>query len=160
MRLPTSLIPSRLTGAHVAAFMGLAFLTIVGANTALVVAATGSFPGIVVKNSYVASQDFEARRAAARATGWTVTPGWEDGRLVVAVTGAEGPVDALNVTAVIGRPAEDTHDRAVLLRPAGEGRYVVTAALAPGRWQARIALSPEGAAAAPMTVRHVFSVAR
>ena len=36
-----------------------AFAVVIAANAALVIAATGSFPGLVVASSYVASQDFE-----------------------------------------------------------------------------------------------------
>ncbi|MEM9783295.1 MAG: FixH family protein [Pseudomonadota bacterium] len=148
----------RLKGWHVAACMGGAFLTIVTANMALVVAATGSFPGLVVANSYIASQDFEARKAAFADTGLTLAPAWEDGRLTLGVTGEDGAtVDGLHVTASIGRPTFDSADRMIVLLPVEAG-YGAPLALEPGRWQAHFVLSGENGA--PVQMTHRFTISR
>ena len=61
------------TGRHMLAGHPRVLRPIIAVNVAMVVAATGTWPGLVVENSYVASQDFnelarkrprpEARRA-------------------------------------------------------------------------------------------------
>ncbi|MGF1552693.1 MAG: FixH family protein [Paracoccaceae bacterium] len=135
-----------LEGRHVLAITLTAFATIVTANMALVVAATGSFPGTVVEDAYVAGVGWDDRVAAQDALGWRVgarhTP---DGRLAVAVEDAAGaPVRGLVVDAMVGRPARAGTDRAVTLRREGD-LHIAALDLAPGLW--RVALSIEGGTA-------------
>ena len=67
----------------------------------------GTFPGLVVKNSYVASQGWDRRTAAQRALGWTAAADYGNGVLRVAMTGRDGmPVRGLRVVAVVGRLGE------------------------------------------------------
>ena len=63
----------QLTGWHVATMFGLAFGTIIAVNLTLAFNAVRTFPGLEVKNSYVASQAFQAERAAQSALGWTAS---------------------------------------------------------------------------------------
>ncbi|GMG83451.1 FixH family protein [Paralimibaculum aggregatum] len=143
-----------LTGRKVLLMAVGAFAVVIGANIALVVAATGSFPGLIVKNSYVASQGWDARTKALRALGWSTAAGYGDGRLRVEVTGADGaPVEALEMTAVVGRPARDLADRTVPLAPVAGG-YEAEIALAPGNWLARLSVAgaPDFAATARLHV--------
>mgnify|MGYP001760938923 FL=1 len=63
-----------LTGKHVLAITLVAFGVIIGVNVLMAVKAVGTFPGLEVANSYVASQDFDRERAAQAALDWTVTP--------------------------------------------------------------------------------------
>jgi len=62
----------QLTGRHVLMIFVGAFTVIIGVNIALAYNAVRTFPGLEVKNSYVASQEFNTRRAAQVALGWTV----------------------------------------------------------------------------------------
>ncbi len=55
------------TGRHAAAVFVGAFAVIIAVNVALAVSAVRTFPGLEVANSYVASQEFNARRAAQEA---------------------------------------------------------------------------------------------
>ena len=48
-----------LTGKHVLAITLVAFGVIIGVNVLMAVKAVGTFPGLEVANSYVASQDFD-----------------------------------------------------------------------------------------------------
>ena len=130
--------PKPLTGRKVLAIMVGAFGVIIAANLAMLVAATGTFPGLVVKNSYVASQGWDARTAAQEALGWTATVGHADGRLAVAITGADGrPVRGLDVTAVVGRPASGREDVTLMLAEGREG-YAAPMALGPGLWRVAV----------------------
>ena len=128
-----------LTGGKVLAMLLGAFAVIIAANLAMLFAATGSFPGLVVKNSYVASQGWDARTAAQRALGWTATVGHDGETLTVAISGAEGePVRGLDVTAVVGRPASGAEDTALAMAEDIDG-YVAPVPLGPGRWRVDVA---------------------
>lgn len=60
-------------GWHVFAMFAFAFGIIISVNLTLAYNAVRTFPGLEVKNSYVASQNFDADRAAQLALGWEVS---------------------------------------------------------------------------------------
>ncbi len=132
-----------LTGRTVLIIAVSAFGVVIAANMALVVAATGSFPGLIVKNSYVASQGWDARTEAQRALGWEARVGHADGRLAVRIEAGGAPVRGLEVRALVGRPATDAEDRRLALVETGEG-YAAPVELDPGLW--RVALEATDAA--------------
>lgn len=120
-----------LTGRHVLTIAVLAFGIIIAVNMVMLFAATGSFPGLVVKNSYIASQQWNAKTDLAKARGWTAAVRYSGGQLVVNVTDASGaPVTAGPIEARIGRPARDDNDRTMKI-VAGQG---VAVDLDPGLW--------------------------
>lgn len=124
-----------LTGRKVLCIALGAFGTIIAANMTLAVAAVGSFPGLEVKNGYIASQTFEAERAAQTRLGWTASARHVDGQLRIDVLDAAGKALRLDaLTARVGRPtgrAVDMTDR--LVQEAGG--YAIPAALEPGLWR-------------------------
>jgi nitrogen fixation protein FixH len=126
------------TGKHALAVFGGAFGIIIAVNLILAWSAVATFPGLEVKNSYVASQSFDARRTAQQALGWTAEAALRDGRLVVSLRDADGqPVQAAQVTALVGRPTHTGDDVAPAL--AFDGRdYVGRAELATGAWMVRL----------------------
>ncbi len=72
-------------------------------NLTLAFQAVNTFPGLVTKNSYVASQSFDADRAAQDGLGWTLETDVADGVLTLAITDSAGtPVNPAPVT----KPAE------------------------------------------------------
>ena len=98
--------PRPLTGRKVLLIAVAAFAVILAANLAMLLAATGTFPGLVVKNSYVASQGWDRKTEAQRALGWRAAADYGDGTVRVAMTGRDGaPVRGLSVVAVVGRAA-------------------------------------------------------
>lgn len=110
------------------------FGIIIGVNIVMAVTAVRSFPGVEVANSYVASQQFDRDRAAQQALGWTVAPVYEDGRLSVKISDAQGlpaPVQALNIT--VSRPTQKRDDVTPQMRYSG-GLWVADLPLAPGSW--------------------------
>lgn len=123
-----------LTGRHVAAIFGGAFAVIIAVNVALAVSAVGTFPGLVVKNSYVASQEFELRRDAQDALDWTVAARVEGGRLHLAIDGPDGPVEPAAIKARIGRATFVAEDREPDLVWTGAGYEADLPGLAPGQW--------------------------
>lgn len=130
--------PRPLTGRKVLLIAVAAFGVILAANLAMLFAATSTFPGLVVKNSYVASQNWDRKTEAQRALGWKAAASYGDGALRVAMTGRDGaPVTGLNVVAVVGRPASTREDVRLELAEGAEG-YAAPLVLAPGMWRVMI----------------------
>ncbi|WP_415183433.1 FixH family protein [Phaeovulum sp.] len=123
-----------LTGKKVLIIVVSAFAVIIGVNLVMAWQAIATFPGLEVANSYVASQDFDADRAAQEALGWQITPEYGDGTISLIIrdrAGLPAPVDTLAV--VIGRPTHVRDDQ----RPAlvyQRGIYTAPVTLAPGNW--------------------------
>ncbi len=129
------------TGRHMLALILAFFGTVVSVNLVMAFFATGTFPGLVVKNSYVASQNYNRALAETRAqaaTGWRMAIGAEAGIVAVTLEDRDGtPLGRLAVTAAVGRPSTTQQDRIVDLveTPAG---YRATEALAPGQWEVAV----------------------
>ncbi|WP_126974907.1 FixH family protein [Frigidibacter oleivorans] len=123
-----------LTGRMVLAITVSAFALIISVNVFMAVQAVGTFPGLEVANSYVASQSFDADRAAQQALGWQVGHSYEGGVLTLVIRDAQGrpaPVAALSV--IVGRTTHAREDRPVELTYSG-GLYTAPLGLAPGAW--------------------------
>ena len=128
-----------LTGRHVLIIVILAFGTIIAANMTMLFAATGTFPGLVVGNSYVASQGWDARTKAQRALGWSAEIHREARGLRIALTDRDGnPVKPEDLNVTIGRPTNSGQDRTLDVAADGES-YLAPVSLSEGRW--RIELS-------------------
>ena len=78
----------KFTGRHAAAIFVGAFGIIITVNLSMAYNAVWTFPGLTVKNSYIASQSFDARRAAQEALGWTAQAELDDGWLVLSLRDA------------------------------------------------------------------------
>lgn len=127
-----------LSGRKVLAILVGGFGVVIAANVAMLVAATGTFPGLVVKNSYVASQIWNAKTDAQRALGWKATVGHDGRDLKVVLTGPDGaPVTGLEIAAVVGRPASGRHDVTLPLTEDAEA-YTAPIDLAPGLWRVAV----------------------
>jgi nitrogen fixation protein FixH len=130
-----------LTGWHALGIVCLFFGVIIAVNVAMALAATGTFPGLVVKNSYVASQHYNALLAESRAQkerGWSVDLQAENGLLHVRLADpSDAPISGLDVMARVGRPASASQDRVVDFEIGSDG-YVATAPLPPGRWMVEL----------------------
>lgn len=124
-----------LTGRHVLIIVVTAFAVIIAANMTMLFAATGSFPGLVVKNSYVAGQGWDARAAAQRDLGWSATVDYREGALWIALVDVEGePVTGVAPMVSIGRPTTDIEDRAVVVVADG-AQFRAPIELPEGRWR-------------------------
>ena len=134
--------PARFTGWHMMGVLGLFFGTIIAVNATLAVFASGTWTGLVVKNSYVASQEFNEKLAEAEAQadlGWSGTLAYEEGALTFRLVDADGQaVRADAVTVALGRPAYEGKDHHLALIARGDGRYVGEESLEPGPWRARV----------------------
>jgi len=126
------------TGKHALAVFVLAFGVIITVNLLLAYNAVSTFPGLVVKNSYVASQGFNDRLKEQRALGWTASARATGGLVILQISDAAGnPVEVEGLNAVIERP---THVRDDLSPPfTFDGTaYVAQAELGEGNWNVRV----------------------
>lgn len=136
-----------LTGRAVLWITLAAFGTIIGANVTLAVFAIGTFPGLEVANTYVASQAFDAEARAQVALGWTATVAQRDGHLSLRLEDREGvAVQPQDLRILATRPTEARQDQTLVLAFDGVA-WTGPADLAPGRWRIRIsATAPDGTA--------------
>jgi nitrogen fixation protein FixH len=121
------------------------FSIIIVVNLALAFNAVRTFPGLETDSAYVASQRFNADRAAQDALGWEVAASLEDGTLRVSVRTADGvPVRPEVTAAVLGRATTVSQDRTPAF--AWDGRALVAPAdPGAGNWNLRLELAaPDG----------------
>jgi nitrogen fixation protein FixH len=132
----------RFTGWHMLATMVGFFGVVIAVNVTMARIAIGSFGGVVVENSYVASQEFNGWLDAAEAQealGWQVETTWrDDGRLAMQVTGAPG---VLAASASARHPLGHLPTRELVFEQAPSGEYVSTEELPQGRWTLRLTLA-------------------
>lgn len=135
----------KLTGWHALAIFGGCFAVIISVNLVLAYSAVKTFPGLEVKNSYVASQSFDDRRAEQESLGWTVKAEAKGGLLILSITDPDGkPVQAGTLDAVLGRATHVQDDRVPEFSFDGRA-YVARESLRPGNWNIRMkATSLEG----------------
>lgn len=130
------------TGRHMLLITVAFFGVIVGVNVLMAVSASRTWTGLVVENSYVASQEFQVKSDAAHrqdAAGWTMDMAYLDGELIVRI--AAGGRDVQDVTAFVRRPVGGHDDAVVALSPSPTG-YRGAIALAPGVWDVTVTTAP------------------
>jgi nitrogen fixation protein FixH len=134
-----------LTGRKVFAITAGFFGVIIGVNGVLAYQAVNTFPGLEVKNSYVASQTFDAERSAQNGLGWVLDVTAQSDAVTLAFTGADGlPVQPQSLAATIGR-ATGALDDSVPAFVYAAGRYTAPVNLDPGKWVLRVdALAADG----------------
>jgi nitrogen fixation protein FixH len=125
-----------LTGRDVFLITAGAFAVIIGVNVALAWQAVATFPGIEVRNGYVASQSFESERRAQERLGWTVETRLGDGGVLsVAFTGPDGrPADVAAVEGVFGRATEAADDQTPAFERVAAATFEAPVAAARGNW--------------------------
>jgi len=135
----------KLTGRKVLAIAVSAFGVIIAVNLVMAYFAVNTFSGLVVHNSYIASQGFDERRDSQEALGWTVELTHSDEALRIAITGPDGVTvrpDRLDVT--VGRPTTQRDDQVLEMQSTPSG-YAAVAPLLAGNWRVEIAaVAPDG----------------
>ncbi|SFL30694.1 FixH family protein [Shimia haliotis] len=128
----------KFTGKHALMVFVGAFGIIIAVNLALAYNAVATFPGLEVKNSYVASQEFNAKKAEQEALGWSVDARAKGGLLILAITDSEGkPVQVSALDAVLGRATHVKDDMRPDFQFDGTA-YVAREELQPGNWNIRM----------------------
>lgn len=141
-----NIVPNPLTGKHIAALFVACFSVIIAVNLTLAFNAVRTFPGIEVKNAYIASQQFDAKRTAQTQLNWNVSARIEKGNLVLSIMHQGQPVDAEIVSALFGRATHTAEDQQLLFAFNGK-EFVSPVDAGQGNWNLRLsALSPEGIA--------------
>ena len=126
------------TGKHAIVLFVGAFGIIIAVNLLLAYKAVATFPGLEVKNSYVASQKFDARRDAQEALGWNVAATAQGGLVILSITDRDGrPVQVADLQAVVGRATHVKEDIAPEFTFDGQA-YVAKAELGDGNWNIRM----------------------
>ncbi|MET4102280.1 nitrogen fixation protein FixH [Roseovarius sp. MBR-78] len=128
----------KITGRHVLIGFVAAFGVIIGVNLVLAYSAISTFPGLEVKNSYVASQEFNERKAAQEALGWTISADHAGGVLTLGITDDTGqPVQVARLEATVGRATHVQEDQTPTFRFDGTA-YVASVDLGDGNWNIRM----------------------
>ena len=135
----------QITGKHVLIGFVAAFTVIIGVNLVMAYSAVNTFPGLEVRNSYVASQTFDDRKAAQEALGWTVEARHSGGLLTLSITDDQGhPVEVEMLDATVGRATHVAEDVTPDFRFDGSA-YVAQVPLGDGNWNIRMtALAEDG----------------
>ena len=127
----------QLTGRTVFLVLAAAFGVVIGVNAIMAALAIGTFPGLETRNPYVASQTFDADRAAQLELGWEVSVTFDAGVLRLSILDASGlPVEPAAMDVTLGRSTHIGDDTAPEFRFDGTA-YVASAELAPGNWNLR-----------------------
>ncbi|MFN3516083.1 MAG: FixH family protein [Novosphingobium sp.] len=128
------------TGKHFAAIIVTFFAVVIAVNVYMARAASATFGGVVVENSYVASQNFNTWLAEAereKALGWTATvTRLSDNRLAVTLGGAPG--EGVELAAIARHPLGRAPDRELRFLRQADGSFVSDRPLDAGRWRLRL----------------------
>jgi nitrogen fixation protein FixH len=130
------------TGRHMLFLMIAFFAVVVSVNITMAMIATGSWTGLVVKNSYVASQQFnektaELERSAAMDVHASLS--YQKGEVVVQLNDTSGAVIGVKALALkIGRLSFDGEDRSLTMSCGADGICRAQAELGPGVWTGEV----------------------
>ncbi|BBC72358.1 conserved hypothetical protein [Altererythrobacter sp. B11] len=127
------------TGWHMTGILVAFFGVVMLVNFTMARFASSTFGGIVVENSYVASQHFNGwleQAEAQKKLGWDVVTTWRpDGRLVVQVSRAPA---GLTVRGDARHPLGRLPDHLLEFTAIGGGRYLSDGVLPAERWTLRL----------------------
>jgi nitrogen fixation protein FixH len=144
-REPTAFV---FTGWHMFGVICLFFGTIISVNFYMAYQAVHSWSGLVVQNTYVASQEFNGKVAEAKrlsASGVSGTVSVDTRRIDYRILDArQQPVQADVVTASFRRPVGDRQDFTVTLKAQEQGHYAADQAVLPGHWIIEVTALKDG----------------
>ncbi|SLN10692.1 FixH [Roseovarius albus] len=145
----------QITGRQVFIGFAIAFGVIISVNLWLAWSAVTTFPGLEVKNSYVASQSFDEDRVAQEALGWSVQADYAPGVLTLAITDKQGqPVKAQMLQATVGRATHVAEDVTPEFQYSS-GTYIAPILLGDGNWNIRmVATAQDGTEFRQRVVMH------
>ncbi len=136
------------TGKHMMMIMVAFFGVIVAVNFNMARLASSTWTGLVVENSYVASQHFNDELMQARAqreTGLHSGLSYKSGVLTFTLKNQDGvSLQATDLVAEIGRPAFEQADTLIPFSKGSDGDYVLGLTLEPGVWAIKITGTTDG----------------
>jgi len=125
------------TGRDMIIVMVSFFGVILIANLSMLYFATTSWTGLVVKNGYIASQNFnkdQATQAALERQGWTGNLDIKAGHFSFHLTKLKQNVDGCAISGLLQRPAHNRSDSKLDFQSVKPGHYQAFQALEPGQW--------------------------
>lgn len=128
---------TEIKGWHVFATFFVAFGIIIAVNLTLAFNAVRTFPGLEVKNSYVASQGFDRDRTAQLALGWDVSATLAGDDLVLQILENGKPISPKIDAAIFGRATNVSQDQFPDFSFDGRGLRAQVAGGA-GNWNLRL----------------------
>lgn len=143
--------PSRrirpLTGKHMALIFLAFFGVVIAVNVTMARLAISTFGGVVVENSYVASQQFNGwlkEASAEKSLGWKGIVNRDDaGRATFDLADRTGrPIASARVAAVAEHPLGRRPPIALVLNETAPGHYA--APLLAGRWRLKVSVEADG----------------
>ncbi|KPQ22687.1 MAG: putative integral membrane protein linked to a cation pump [Porphyrobacter sp. HL-46] len=133
------------TGKHMAMVFVGGFGIVIAVNLLMASFAVSGFHGVVVENSYVASQNFNRwldKAEKSRALGWQIaTERRADGRVVLQT---EGVPTGAAVTAELRRPIGAKDFASLTFAQTGQNTWLSNETVAEGRWTMRMAIAAAG----------------
>jgi nitrogen fixation protein FixH len=130
------------TGRHMLMIMVAFFGVIIAVNIGMAKLAGASFGGLVVENSYVASQEFNGRLKQSReqvALQWTAALRIVDGAIRYRLTDRDRKaVSAVSISVQFRHPSYEAADWNVKLQPTGDGTFEAVHAARDGTWNVQI----------------------
>lgn len=130
------------TGFHMVLCISGFFGVIAAVNLTLAIFANSTWTGLVVQDSFLASQGYNEVLSQARkqqALGWNAELVFGGGRLDFKVADRDGkPVQGLVVKAKIGRPTNENEDFELTLLPEPQTGYSASSQLNDGQWEVDI----------------------
>jgi nitrogen fixation protein FixH len=130
------------TGRHMAIIIISFFAVIIAVNLTMAYFARSSWTGLVVKNSYVASQSFNRDAEIARqqqALGWRMTLNVKREAVQFTVLDRDNrAMTGLRIRAVLQRPTDEAGDQILKLQESGAGIYRTDVVIGGGVWVADI----------------------
>ncbi len=137
------------TGRHMLIIMVSFFAVVFAANMSLVYYANHSWTGLVVQNSYVASQEFNAttQKLEQAAADVHVVLKYQHDKLEITLHDTNGnAANVKNVVIMLGRPSHESEDKSIKLSASGNGIFVANIILANGQWSGTVTADIAGRA--------------
>lgn len=138
--------PFRFTGWHMTGILVAFFGVVIAVNVGMARMAVHTFSGVVVENSYDASQQFDRwldEAAKEQALGWHANVARQaDGHVVVTLTGKG--LDKAVLTGEGWHPLGQPADRPLTFHRIAGGDYLSDQALPDGRWRLRLKVTANG----------------
>lgn len=140
--------PKEFTGKHMLFTMVAFFGVIITVNLVMARFAITTWSGLVVPNTYVASQEFNGKAAESRAIsalGYRIELIPEVDGLSIAFTDSDGnAAEADHMMATLRRPVGTHQDREMVLVQTSPGVYHAEGELAEGQWIATVTATRRG----------------
>lgn len=133
--------PKEFSGWHMFGVIALFFGTIISVNIVLAFNAAGTWTGLMVKNTYVESQNFNSRVAdlnAHKPLGWKVGISYNSRQLKISAhDNNDAFIKSAVVSGYLGKAVHEHDDQTIIFGEVN-GAYVSEVSLSDGLWQIQL----------------------